>query len=172
MGSQTHQNCVEPECPYFMAARSRTMTQSSLNSSPDSLDSFDPDQRSERQKTPRRGASRLQRWLLWIGAIALLVLVIVGGVIALLLRRAEPMLRASLIDTLQKRFNARVELDEMHVAVLDGFQVEGSGLRIWLPAQVTDIPATLPKPSAASSGKVPQSIATSLAAPRSEEHTS
>ena len=45
------------------------------------------------------------------------------------------MIRAALIDNLQKRFNAHVDLDNLHVSILDGFWVEGTGLRIWLPQQ-------------------------------------
>jgi len=82
---------------------------------------------------PKRKLGRLSKWLLWIGAVILVLAVAVGGVIAYLLHRAEPMLRASLIDTLQKRFQAHVELDNLHVSVVDGFWIEGRGLRIWLP---------------------------------------
>jgi hypothetical protein len=96
------------------------------------------DRSAEDAETPvqnKRRMSGLGRWLLWIGGIALVVLLIVGSVIAILLRRAEPILRASLIDTLQKRFHAKVELDDLHVSIVDGFRVEGSGLRIWLPPE-------------------------------------
>jgi hypothetical protein len=86
----------------------------------------------------RRKLSRLTKWLLWIGAAVLLVLMAVGVTIAILLHRAEPMLRASLIDTLQKRFHSRVELDSLHVSVMDGFQAEGNGLRIWLPREAVE----------------------------------
>jgi len=85
---------------------------------------------------PKRKMRRLTKWLLWIGAIGLVVLIAIGGTAAYYLRRAEPMLRAGLIDTLQKRFNAHVELDNLHVSIADGFWVEGSGLRIWLPDTV------------------------------------
>jgi hypothetical protein len=73
---------------------------------------------------------------MWIGGTLLVLVLIVGGVIAYLLKRAEPMMRAALIDTLQKRFNAHVELDHMHVSIVDGFRVEANGLRIWLPDSV------------------------------------
>jgi len=104
----------------------------------------------------KRKLSRLSKWLLWIGAIVLVLLVAAGIAISILLRRAEPMLRASLIDTLQKRFHARVELDDLHVSVLNGLQAEGSGLRIWLPteaqanlaAAAAAPPPAPPKPSA------------------------
>jgi AsmA-like C-terminal region len=111
----------------------------------------------------KRKLSTLSRWLLWIGAVALVVLLAVGVTIAILLHRAEPMLRASIIDTLQKRFHSRVELDSFHVSIVDGFQAEGSGLRIWLPAEAL---ANLPdngspvqaKPSAARGQKDSRAI--------------
>jgi len=68
-----------------------------------------------------------------------LVLVVAAGItVAILLHRAEPMLRASIIDTLQKRFHSHVELDSLHVSIMDGFQAEGTGLRIWLPREALD----------------------------------
>src|SRR5271155_2039679 len=70
----------------------------------------------------KRRMSRLSRWLLWIGAVVLLALLAAGTTISILLHRAEPMLRASLIDTLQKRFHSRVDLDSLHVSIVDGFQ--------------------------------------------------
>ena len=82
---------------------------------------------------PARRRSRLKRWLLWCGIVAVVIAVGIGVTVYILLQRAEPMLRASLIDTLQKRFHAKVELDELHVAILHGLSVEGAGLRIWLP---------------------------------------
>jgi hypothetical protein len=84
---------------------------------------------------PVRRRSRLRRWLLWSGVAVAVVAAGVGIAIYVLLQRAEPVLRASLIDTLQKRFHGRVELDRLRVAVLDGFSVEGQGLRIWLPPE-------------------------------------
>jgi len=90
------------------------------------------------RKKPKRRLSRLSRWLLWIGAILLVVAVAIGATIAYFLHRAEPMLRASIVDTLQKRFHSRVELDNLHVSVTDGFWVEGNGLRIWLPEEVQE----------------------------------
>ncbi len=68
----------------------------------------------------------------------LVVAVAIGATIAYFLHRAEPMLRASIVDTLQKRFHSRVELDNLHVSVADGFWVEGRGLRIWLPEEVQE----------------------------------
>ena len=90
------------------------------------------------QIKPKRRLGRLSRWLLWIGAVLLVVVLAVGGVAAYLFNRAEPIIRASLIDTLQKRFQAHVELDQMHLSVVDGFRVEAGGLKIWLPDSVQE----------------------------------
>jgi hypothetical protein len=78
---------------------------------------------------------RLTKWLLWIGGALAVAVAAVLGVAAYYLHRAEPMLRAALVDTLQKRFQARVELASFHVSVLDGFWAEAGGLRIWLPVE-------------------------------------
>jgi hypothetical protein len=83
----------------------------------------------------RKGLSRLTRAFLWLGASLLVLLVLAGAGVGILLHRAQPLLRASLIDTLQERFQSRVELDDLHVSIVDGFKIEGSGLRIWLPAE-------------------------------------
>jgi hypothetical protein len=101
--------------------------------------------------TMKRGGWK--RWLLWIGAAVLVVLIAVGVAIAIAFHHAEPMLRASVIKTLQDHFHAHVELDDLHVSMVDGFQVEGSGLRIWLPQEAlaeSDEPQkpVAPKPSA------------------------
>jgi hypothetical protein len=84
----------------------------------------------------KRRMSRTKKWLLWIGGIVLTLVVVAGIVISVLLNRVEPIIRASLVDSLQKRFNSRVELDDLHVSIVDGFRVVGGGLRIWLPEAV------------------------------------
>ena len=45
--------------------------------------------------------------------------------------RAEPILRASVIETLSARFKSKVELDAFHVSLVRGLLVSGSGLRIF-----------------------------------------
>jgi len=66
----------------------------------------------------------------WLGGITLLLaaLTIVAGIE---ISHAEPILRARVIETLSTKFKSRVELDEFHVSPLNGFQVSGSGLRIY-----------------------------------------
>jgi hypothetical protein len=109
-----------------------------------------PELAAETPAPRRKRQGRGSRWLLWIGAVLLVILVVIGGIVAYLFRRAEPMLRAALIENLEKRFHARVELDDMHLSIVDGFQVECRGLRIWLPKELTGLAASAPrKPSPA-----------------------
>jgi len=59
--------------------------------------------------------------------ICALILVAVRIVIV----RAEPILRARVIETLSTRFKSRVELNELHVRISQGLHVEGKGLEIY-----------------------------------------
>jgi hypothetical protein len=80
-----------------------------------------------------------RRWLWWVAGAVLLVLAAAAGVVALVLHRAEPFLRARIVDALQERFHARVELDSFHVSLVNGLWAEGNGLRIWPPSQVEGV---------------------------------
>jgi hypothetical protein len=75
-----------------------------------------------------------------------LVVVVLAGIAAYLLHRAEPFVRTSIVTALQQHFHARVELDSFHMSLKDGLKAEGAGLRIWPPAQVEgiNVPATNP----------------------------
>ncbi|MFZ0685217.1 MAG: AsmA-like C-terminal region-containing protein [Terriglobales bacterium] len=53
------------------------------------------------------------------------------SVVAIVVYRAEPTLRAAVIETLSTRFKSKVELDAFHVSLLKGLQVSGAGLRIF-----------------------------------------
>ena len=70
------------------------------------------------------------RWR-WLGGIALLLMVAAVAVIIMMFYRAEPTLRAIVIETLSTRFKSRVELDGFRVSPLKGLQVSGNGLRIF-----------------------------------------
>jgi hypothetical protein len=70
------------------------------------------------------------RWR-WIVAIAVVCAIAIFAAIAIAVSRAEPILRASVIDTLSTRFKSKVELDAFHVSLVKGLQVSGSGLRIF-----------------------------------------
>lgn len=73
--------------------------------------------------------------MLWSGIIFFLLLLCAGVVIEVLLHRSGPVLRQRVIETLSARFDSRVELEQFHVYFLNGFQVRGSGLKLW-PNQV------------------------------------
>jgi len=76
-------------------------------------------------------------WLRWVALGVLAALVGLAGIAAVLAHRAEPFLRARIVQGLQKRFHARVELDSFHIALGNGLRgqwgvwAEGRGLRIW-----------------------------------------
>ena len=65
------------------------------------------------QNAPGSGRSSLWRW---IGAIVLLLMV-VTAVALIAIYRAEPTLRATVIETLSTRFKSKVELDGFHVSL-------------------------------------------------------
>jgi hypothetical protein len=67
-------------------------------------------------------------WIVGIALASLLVIAIGAGIVV---ARAEPILRARVIETLSTRFQSKVELDTFHVSVISGFQVSGQGLRIF-----------------------------------------
>jgi AsmA-like C-terminal region len=82
---------------------------------------------SEQNRQTNRTKQVLWRWI--IGIVLLLIILIAGGVI--MFYRAEPTLRAMVIQTLSTRFKSRVELDSFYVSPLRGLQVWGDGLRIY-----------------------------------------
>ena len=47
------------------------------------------------------------------------------------LHRAGPMLKAKVVETLSTRFDSRVELAQFHAAFFRGFEVSGSGLKLY-----------------------------------------
>jgi hypothetical protein len=82
---------------------------------------------------------------MWAGGGLLLAAAGLAAIVAVLAHRAEPFLRARIVEELQERFHARVELDSFHLAVGVGLVgewgvwAEGKGLRIWPPAQVVGV---------------------------------
>jgi hypothetical protein len=53
--------------------------------------------------------------------------------------RAEPILRATIVEELTNHFHARVELDGFHIAIRNGLWAQGKGLRIWPPAEAEGV---------------------------------
>ena len=83
----------------------------------------------ESDQNPLQTKKRSGHWR-WIAGIALLCLVAIA-VLGIVVYRAEPTIRAMVIETLSTRFKSRVELDAFHVSLMQGLQVSGAGLRIF-----------------------------------------
>lgn len=88
---------------------------------------------------------RRHRWLKWTLSIVLAVFVTLTIAVTIIMHRAEPILRAYIVQALEGHFHSRVELDAFHVSVASGLRAEGQGLRIWPPADVhgVDVPESL-----------------------------
>lgn len=82
---------------------------------------------------------RRHRALAWVCALAIVLLVVAATAISILLRNAEPILRAQIVEALERQFHARVELDSFHMSLAGGLRAQGQGLRIWPPSQVKGI---------------------------------
>ncbi len=78
--------------------------------------------------------------MLWVLGVVLLVLVGLGIAAQIALDRAEPVLRARVLDTLSARYDSRIELDQFHVSVIRGFEAEGDGLRLYPNRFLTNQP--------------------------------
>jgi hypothetical protein len=87
----------------------------------------------------RRSFWKRHSWLQWACGSVLLLLIAAAIAVSIVLHRAEPFVRAHIVDALQNRFHARVELDSFHMSLLHGLRAEGKGLRIWPPAQVRGV---------------------------------
>ena len=95
---------------------------------------------------------RRARWPYWVGGSVLALFAIVAIVVDVLAHRAEPFVRAQVIQALSQRFHAHVELDSFHLSLGNtlrgewGVWGEGKGLRIWPPAEVEGVQVPVPKP--------------------------
>lgn len=76
---------------------------------------------------------------MWVAGSLLVLLAALAVAASIVLHRAEPFLRARIIQALQDRFHARVELDSFHVSLINGLRAQGRGLRIWPPAEVEGV---------------------------------
>lgn len=85
----------------------------------------------ETQIHPAHEHRLLWRFLIVICSVALAAFA--GFLVAgdILLHRAGPMLKAKVIESLSARFDSRVELDGFRVSMVKGFQVSGTGLRLY-----------------------------------------
>lgn len=80
-----------------------------------------------------RASTNPGRRRLWerIGLAIFVCLALAAGLARFVVARAEPILRARVIDTLSARFDSKVELESFHVSVADGLGVYGGGLKIF-----------------------------------------
>ncbi len=83
-----------------------------------------------RRTRQRRRISPIWRWIFAFVVASLVALVVCAW---LAIKRAEPILRARVIETLSTRFKSRVELAEFHVWIDAGLHAEGKGLKIFGP---------------------------------------
>jgi len=65
--------------------------------------------------------------MIGLGAVVLVFLIVV----AIAIYRAEPILRARVMETLSNRFKGPVELGEFHVSLSRTIQVQGEGLKVY-----------------------------------------
>jgi hypothetical protein len=87
------------------------------------------------------GKRRIWKWL----GISLLLSVVALAIVAeIMLRRAGPILKGRVVETLSTRFNSKVELDTLDVSLFHGLQVSGAGLRIYPPDDVVAAGANYP----------------------------
>lgn len=75
------------------------------------------------QRIPKKAGGAIP-WK-WIAVVAFVLLAIGALVLRLAIARAEPILRARVIETLTNRFNSKVELASFHVSVVNGIEVWG-----------------------------------------------
>jgi len=87
----------------------------------------------------RAGFWRRHRALKWLAGGLLLVLAALGVAVAIVMRRAEPILREVIVDRLSDHFHARVRLASFHISLVKGLTAEGKGLEIWPPAEVVGV---------------------------------
>ena len=84
----------------------------------------------EEQTEGTRASKRHWVWR-WISVSLLIVVLVLGAIGEVMVHRAAPILKDRVVETLSTRFNSRVELDGFNVSLIKGFEVSGSGLRIF-----------------------------------------
>jgi hypothetical protein len=84
------------------------------------------------QVNSQGSATKNRRWRI-IGVVACIVLAGMAVLFRVVIDRAQPILRAKVIETLSNRFRSEVELGALNVSVAGGLEVSGSGLKIFGP---------------------------------------
>ena len=76
----------------------------------------------------RRVRKRHKRaWLKWAAGAVLLAFLLLGIAITVAIRRAEPILRAAIVEGLEEHFHAHVELDSFRVSLIERRMGRGQG---------------------------------------------
>lgn len=81
-------------------------------------------------QTRRPPPWRQRSWVRWVAASALGLLLCLAFSAVYVSRNLEPVLRRSVIESLEARFHSPVELARLDISLLNGVQVSGRGLRI------------------------------------------
>lgn len=97
--------------------------------------------------TKQRSFWRRNRWIWWVSGAAFVFLAVAAILLTIVARRFEPYVRARIVEGLEQRFHARVELADFHIHVQHGQEAQwglwarGRGLRIWPPHRAGGDPA-------------------------------
>ena len=97
-----------------------------------------------KERVEAKGVSKRRKVWRWIVASLLIAVVVLGVIGEMMVRRAGPILKGRVIETLSTRFNSRVEMDGFEVSVVKGLEVSGNGLRIFPEDEVVAAGATEP----------------------------
>lgn len=117
--------------------------------------------------------SRKRRWIVWLAGVVLCFIAALAAAAGWAAHRAEPYLRARLIEDLAAHFHAHVELDSLHLTLGNGLRGEwgvwavGNGLRIWPPTQNAAAPPPMSNKPAA--GKKEDATPAPVDAPQTAE---
>lgn len=79
----------------------------------------------------QRSHYRRRRMWKWLAGSILVSTATLMMVATIMLRRAGPIFKGRVIETLSTRFDSRVVLDRFQVSVLRGLEISGEGLRIY-----------------------------------------
>ncbi len=74
------------------------------------------------------------RWLMWVAGGLLAAAAVAAGIVAVLLHRAEPFMRARIVEELQEPLSCPRGAGQLSYVAGAWMWAEGKGLRIWPPA--------------------------------------
>jgi hypothetical protein len=80
--------------------------------------------------TSKQSEKKFGGWKL-LGVILIFLLATAAILAKMVIARAQPILRARVLQTLSERFESKVELDTLNVSIFRGLEVSGSGLKIY-----------------------------------------